>query len=196
MLGFLSHTNTIQIHLYSSYLLHNTNTNTIRVHSSGIQIHQSINWSINQLVHTQYNHSLQIISIKFIHSHLTQNKKKQMMAQTWLSRLAIVCLFIFLSHLCFETEEQTNKYDRPMVNLFPRLEIVGRVGWKRRKVFVSPNWCLVVSSRNFLWFSSSRETETRKFVSRSVAFLTVEVFACFPQKKKEGGKQTESSDLS
>ena len=71
-----------------------------------------------------------------------------------------------------------------MVNLFPRLEIVGRVGWKRRKVFVSPNWCLVVSSRNFLWFSSSRETETRKFVSRSAAFLTVEVFACFPPKKE------------
>ena len=105
-------------------------------------------------------------------------------------------MFIFLSRLCFETEEQTNKYDRPMVNLFPRLEIVGRVGWKRRKVFVSPNWCLVVSSRNFLWFSSSRETETRKFVSGSAAFLTVEVFACFPPKKKEGGKQTESSDLS
>ena len=195
MLGFLSHTNTIQIHLYSYYVLRITNTNTIRVHSSGIQIHQSINWSINQLVHTQYNHSLQIISIKFIHSRLTQNKKTDdgldLVVQT-----GFVCLFIFLSRLCFETEEQTNKYDRPMVNLFPRLEIVGRVGWKRRKVFVSPNWCLVVSSRNFLWFSSSRETETRKFVSRSAAFLTVEVFACFPPKKKEGGKQTESSDLS
>ena len=111
MLGFLSHTNTIQIHLYSYYVLRITNTNTIRVHSSGIQIHQSINWSINQLVHTQYNHSLQIISIHSFTPHSKQ--KKQMMAQTWLSRLAIVCLFIFLSHLCFETEEQTNKYDRP-----------------------------------------------------------------------------------
>ena len=106
MLGFLSHTNTIQIHLYSYYVLRITNTNTIRVHSSGIQIHQSINWSINQLVQTQYNHSLQIISIKFIHSHLTQNKKTDdgldLVVQT-----GFVCLFIFLSRLCFETEEQT-----------------------------------------------------------------------------------------
>ena len=135
MLGFLSHTNTIQIHLYSYYVLRITNTNTIRVHSSGIQIHQSINWSINQLVHTQYKHSLQIISIKFIHSHLTQNKKTDdgldLVVQT-----GFVCLFIFLSHLCFETEEQTNSMiDQWSTCFHDQKSLVGLVGKGRKYLF-------------------------------------------------------------
>ena len=126
MLGFLSHTNTIQIHLYSYYVLRITNTNTIRVHSSGIQIHQSINWSINQLVHTQYNHSLQIISIKFIHSHLTQNKKKQMMAQTWLSRLALsACLFFCRIFVLKQKNKQTSMIDQWSTCFHDQKSLVG-----------------------------------------------------------------------
>ena len=129
MLGFLSHTNTIQIHLYSYYVLRITNTNTIRVHSSGIQSHQSINWSINQLVHTQYRHSLQIISIKFIHSHLTQNKKKQMMAQTWLSRLALsACLFFCPVFLLKQKNKQTSKIDQWSTCIHDQKSLVGLVG--------------------------------------------------------------------
>ena len=126
MLGFLSHTNTIQIHLYSYYVLRITNTNTIRVHSSGIQIHQSINWSINQLVQTQYNHSLQIISIKFIHSHLTQNKKKQMMAQTWLSRLALsACLFFCRVFVLKQKNKQTSMIDQWSTCFHDQKSLVG-----------------------------------------------------------------------
>ena len=181
MLGFLSHTNTIQIHLYSYYVLRITNTNTIRVHSSGIQIHQSINWSINQLVHTQYNHSLQIISIKFIHSHLTQNKKTDdgldLVVQT-----GFVCLFIFLSRLCFKTEEQTNSMIDQWSTCFHDQKSLVGVGKGGKYLFPPTGVCGFIA--HFLWFSSSRETETRKFVSRSAAFLTVEVFACFPPKKE------------
>ena len=129
MLGFLSHTNTIQIHLYSYYVLRITNTNTIRVHSSGIQIHQSINWSINQLVQTQYNHSLQIISIKFIHSPPTQNKKKTDYGLDLVVQTGFVCLFIFLSRLCFETEEQTNSMIYQWSTCFhDQKSLVGLVG--------------------------------------------------------------------
>ena len=141
MLGFLSHTNTIQIYLYSYYVLRITNTNTIRVHSSGIQIHQSINWSINQLVHTQYKHSLQIISIKFIHSHLTQNKKKTDDGLDLVVQTGFVCLFIFLARLSFETEEQTNSMIDQWSTFHDQKSLVGYlfpptgVLWFHRAIF-------------------------------------------------------------
>jgi len=130
-----------------------------------------------------------------------------MMAQTLMSGLALsVCSFLCLWLWC-ETEKEANKTDRPMLVddvfvAFPRLETVG--WWKKGKVAVFTTRGLFVAFLVLLWFHRTifvvfftrleiaNWLNSCDFSRGQMATLTVGVFACWFQSKKETNKQKEA----
>lgn len=107
MLGFLSHTNTIQVHLYSYYVLRITNTDTI--HGSIRARYKITNQLIDPLINqcTQDKHSLWKISIKNIHTSLTQNKTFDGLDMEVQTGILSVCFFSVYDFVDKQKKRQT-----------------------------------------------------------------------------------------
>ena len=155
MLGFLSHTNTIRVDLYSYYvscvLRIQTQYGSIRARYK--ITNQLIDPLIDQCI-TQYKHSLQKISIKNIHTNLTQIKTDDGLdTDVW---TGFVCLFISL-FMALVRNRKRSKQDCLWLFHDQKLMVGGKRGkWQflPRVVFLWRfSFCCGFIAQ-FLWFSS------------------------------------------